>query len=121
MEKWAGDNDAVFNHFFRYISFNKAVALIRNGKISPWTIYNCKTGMDMLEKMSNEQLGLLDDFIKVLKKIDILYILDIYPAGEKPIKNINSINLVKKLKKKNNNIFYLRKKDNLKSHLQDHS
>jgi len=63
MERWASDNNALFNHFFRYISFNKAVALIRNGKISPWTIYNCKTGMDMLDKMSNEQLGLLDDFI----------------------------------------------------------
>ena len=61
---------------------------------------------------------LFNDFIKVLKKIKILYILDIYPAGEKPIKNINSINIVKKLKKKNKNTFYLTKNDNLYSKLQ---
>ena len=63
MEKWATENDARFNHFFKFVSFNKAVALIRNGKISPWTIYNCKTGMEMLEKMTDEQLGLINDFI----------------------------------------------------------
>ena len=54
---------------------------------------------------------LFNDFIKELKKIDILYVLDIYPAGEKPIKNINSKNLVKKIKDLNinKNIFYLDK------------
>ena len=51
-------------------------------------------------------------FIKILKKIDILYILDIYPAGERPIKNINSKYLVKDLKKYKKNVFYL--KSNLK-------
>ena len=63
MEKWATENDAQFNHFFKFVSFNKAVALIRNGKISPWIIYNSKTGMEMLEKMTDEQLGLINDFI----------------------------------------------------------
>ena len=48
----------------------------------------------------------------MLKKIDILYILDVYPAGEKPIKNINSKHLVKDLKKYKKNVFYL--KDNSK-------
>jgi len=56
---------------------------------------------------------LLNDFIKVLKKIDILYIMDIYAAGEKPIKNINSLNLVNKLQKFNNNVFYLNGRKNL--------
>ena len=44
--------------------------------------------------------------------------MDIYPAGEKPIKNINSINLVKKLKRENKNIFYLSKKENINSILK---
>ena len=61
---------------------------------------------------------LLNDFIKVLQKIDILYILDIYAAGEKPIKNINSLNLVKKLNKKNKKVFYCNKKNNLYSTLE---
>ncbi len=61
---------------------------------------------------------LLNDFIKVLKKIDILYILDIYAAGEKPIRKINSKNLVKKLKNKNNTVFYLNKKAKVKKTLE---
>lgn len=56
---------------------------------------------------------LINDFIKILKKIDTLYVLDIYEAGEKPIKNINSQNLVKKINKKNKNVFYLHNKTNL--------
>ncbi len=61
---------------------------------------------------------LLNDFIKVLKKIDILYVLDIYDAGEKPIRNINSKNLVNKIKNKNKNVFYLNKKAKIKKTLE---
>ena len=61
---------------------------------------------------------LLNDFINVLKKIEVLYILDIYAAGEKPIKNISSPNLVIKLNKKNKNVFYVNKKENIKLMLQ---
>ena len=42
-------------------------------------------------------------FLKILKKIDILFVLDIYPAGEKALKNINSEKLVKDLNRKRNN------------------
>ena len=63
---------------------------------------------------------LFEDFIKVLKKIDILYILDIYSAGEKPIKNYNSINLLNSLKVSNNKTFYLSKKINLNLKLQQY-
>ena len=56
---------------------------------------------------------LLNDFIKILKKIKILYVLDIYSAGEKPIKDINSKNLVNKLKNNNKNVYYLKSEKNL--------
>jgi len=59
---------------------------------------------------------LFDDFINILQKIDYLYIMDIYAAGEKPIKGINSKNLVKKIK--NKNAFYLSKTDNLQHELK---
>ena len=36
--------------------------------------------------------------------------MDIYSAGEKPIKDINSKNLVRKLNLRNKNIYYLNKK-----------
>jgi len=63
---------------------------------------------------------LYQDFIKVLNKIDILYLLDIYPAGEKSIKNINSKNLVKDLKQKNKLVFYLSNKANIYKRLSSY-
>ena len=57
--------------------------------------------------------NLYNEFIKALKKFDVLYILDIYPAGEKSIKGINSKNLVKDLKKKNPQVYYLKKNANI--------
>ena len=47
-----------------------------------------------------------------------MYILDIYSAGEKSIPNINSKNLVKKVKIKNKNTFYIQNSKNLKSLLK---
>ncbi|QJC32014.1 UDP-N-acetylmuramate--L-alanine ligase [Enterobacteriaceae endosymbiont of Donacia versicolorea] len=44
-------------------------------------------------------LNLLDKFVKILSKVDILFLLEIYSAGENLIKNINSKNLCKKIKK----------------------
>jgi len=63
---------------------------------------------------------LYDKFIKVLKRVDILYIYDIYPAGEKKIKNINSIKLVKDLKIFKNKVYYLDKSANLNSELENY-
>ena len=41
---------------------------------------------------------LFDDFINVLKKVDLLVLLDIYAASEKPIKGIDSRTIVETLK-----------------------
>ena len=57
--------------------------------------------------------SLYKDFIKVLSKIDILYLLDIYPAGEKSIKKINSKNLIKQIRKKNKQAYYLSSSSNI--------
>ena len=61
---------------------------------------------------------LFNDFINILQKINYLYIMDIYPAGEKPIKGVNSKNLVNKIKNKNKNTFYLSNRDNLQHKLK---
>ena len=49
-----------------------------------------------------------------------MYILDIYSAGEKPISNINSKNLVKNIKIKNKNTFYIKNPKNLKFLLKEY-
>ena len=64
--------------------------------------------------------NLYNDFIEILKKFDVLYILDIYPAGEKSIKGVNSQRLVKDLKKKNSQVYYLKKNTNINKILSSH-
>jgi len=59
MMEWGDTSQAQFNHYFNYVNLNRAVHDIRNGKISPWVILNCKSGKDMLNKFNVEQLDLI--------------------------------------------------------------
>ncbi len=54
---------------------------------------------------------LFRDFIKVLSKIKTLYLLDTYSAGEKKIIGSESKDIYLKLKKMNNKIIYIGKKN----------
>ena len=49
---------------------------------------------------------LFNDFIKTLSKINKLYLLDTYSAGEKVLKNYETKNIFMKLKKKNKKVIY---------------
>jgi hypothetical protein len=59
MMEWGEDHKAEFVHYFNYVSLNRAVHDIRNGKISPWIILNTKSGQAMISKMSDEQLDMI--------------------------------------------------------------
>jgi len=59
MMEWADEHKSVFNHYFLYVSLNKAVHDIKNGHISPWIILNSKSGYDMVQKMNDEQLNMI--------------------------------------------------------------
>ena len=59
MMEWAEDKSAPWNHYFYYVSTNRAVWDIKDGKVSPWLILNCKSGKDMLSKFNDEQLGMV--------------------------------------------------------------
>ena len=60
MMEWADENTpAPWNHYFQHIGLNTAVWNIKDGKISPWLILNCKTGKDMLNKFNDEQLDMI--------------------------------------------------------------
>ncbi len=105
------------------------------GKIKKASIYDdyahhpseIKASYDIAKQISNKKIVIIfqphrysrtkilqNEFVKILKKIDVLYILDIYSAGEKSILNINSKNLAKKIKIKNKNTFYIQNSKNLK-------
>ena len=60
MMEWADEHSSDFSHYFNYVSLNKAVHDIRNGKISCWVILNSKAGKEMISKMSDDQLTMID-------------------------------------------------------------
>lgn len=59
MIEWGEREGAHFPHYFSYVNLNRAVHDIKNGKISCWLMLNCKSGKDMLSKLSDEQLELV--------------------------------------------------------------
>ena len=60
MMEWAEENKpAPWNHYFQHVSLNRAVWHIKDGKISPWLILNCKSGKEMLGKFNDEQLTMI--------------------------------------------------------------
>lgn len=72
MMEWGDTSGAQFNHYFNYVNLNKAVHDIRNGKISPWVLINCKSGKELLNKFNDEQLELIEPAIDLphwLKKM----------------------------------------------------
>lgn len=59
MMDWGIDKEAQWNHYFSYASLNRACQDIKDGKISPWLILNCKSGKEMLSKFNDEQLQIV--------------------------------------------------------------
>lgn len=59
MVEWAETHNSVWSHYFNYVSLNRATYDIKDGKISPWLILNCKSGKEMLAKFNDEQLGMV--------------------------------------------------------------
>jgi len=67
MQHWADTNNSAWNHYFRYVSVNRAVYDVRDGKISPWLILNSKSGQELLSKMNDEQLAMLSPVLDPAK------------------------------------------------------
>ena len=63
--------------------------------------------------------ALLDEFVTVLATADVLILMDIYSAGESPLKNLNGETLFELLKNKHNKMFYIKELTNLPSELPE--
>jgi hypothetical protein len=57
MMEWAEKNNSSWNHYFNYVSVNRAVFDIRDGKVSPWLVLNCVSGKKLLANFNDEQLS----------------------------------------------------------------
>ena len=60
---WAYDTNNPTEHFLRYGNSNKICHLITAGRITGWTIFNCDSGHEFLENLTQEQLAIVYDFI----------------------------------------------------------
>jgi UDP-N-acetylmuramate--alanine ligase len=61
---------------------------------------------------------LMDEFASSFRDADFLILLDVYPAGEKPIEGINSSTLIEKIKKDgHNNALYVKDNDEAIRHI----
>lgn len=63
MIEWSTDNNSVWNHYFDYVSSDKALWDIKDGKISPWLVLNTYKGKVMLSNFDNTQLDIVYSII----------------------------------------------------------
>jgi hypothetical protein len=63
MIEWADLHKSVYNHYFNYVSLNKLTWDIKDGKISPWLVLNCKSGKEALNKLNDEQLNMITNVL----------------------------------------------------------
>lgn len=74
MDKWAEENNDVFNNFFINANVNEATFMLRNGRVSPWVLYLSETGDQLLNKMNIEHEKIIaesidpDDWKKIFEK-----------------------------------------------------
>ena len=63
MMDWAEENDEEWIDFFEKVHPNYVIKLIRNGRISPWIIFNSSTIYKLFDRMNEEQKELVNGFV----------------------------------------------------------
>tara|TARA_B110000977_G_scaffold157523_1_gene200635 strand:+ start:586 stop:1281 length:696 start_codon:yes stop_codon:yes gene_type:complete len=65
MQSYADKTDgmASFSDYFRYGNANRICYHIASGRISPWVIYNCDSGIEFLNSLGEEQVGMIMQWI----------------------------------------------------------
>lgn len=63
IEKWADQKDKNIEDFFKDVNTNIAVNALRSGKISPWLIYISDNSNNLLDRLDDSQIKLIQDVI----------------------------------------------------------
>ena len=67
MQDYADDHPELkngFGDYFRYGNSNRVVHHIATGRISPWIVYNCDSGVEFLDRLSEEQIAIVLPWIE---------------------------------------------------------
>lgn len=63
MNLWAEKSNSIWNHYFNYVSTNRAMFDIKDGKISPWLLLNSTSGKKLLDQLDDTQLSAISNII----------------------------------------------------------
>lgn len=66
MQRYADADDVLqnnFNNYFRLGASNRIVQHIRDGRVSPWIVYNCGSGIEFLDVLNEEQIAIIMPWI----------------------------------------------------------
>jgi hypothetical protein len=61
--EWTTANNSVFNAFFSEISANEAAHMVRTGKISPWMLYLCDSGGNLMDRFTDDHAKIIGGII----------------------------------------------------------
>lgn len=64
MQEWSINSQEPWTDFFRKVSPTQAAAWIKNGKLSPWVLYNADSAEALLERCGPEQLKMITSTAK---------------------------------------------------------
>lgn len=62
--EWCEKNKVAFNDFFNEISANEAAYLIKTGKISPWVLYLCESGENLMNRFNDDHAKMIGGVIE---------------------------------------------------------
>lgn len=63
MQDWADEFQEQYYDYFRRTTTNRLVINIKNGRISPWIVYSCDSGMALLGDLTEEQIRMVWPYI----------------------------------------------------------
>jgi membrane carboxypeptidase/penicillin-binding protein len=52
-----------FVDYFRYGNVNRIIHHVSTGRISPWSIFNCSSGVEFLGSLTQDQVAMMVDWI----------------------------------------------------------
>ena len=64
MQKWGEEYERPFNKFFEEVSKPLAIHYIKSGRISPWVIFNCDNGAELIDSFSDHELNIINDYLE---------------------------------------------------------
>ena len=64
MQKWGAEYDRPFNRFFKEVSKPLAIHYITSGRLSPWAIFNCDSGTELIDSFSDRELIIINGYLE---------------------------------------------------------